>query len=340
MQQSRTAILVLGMHRSGTSALTRLISYLGADLPKNVMGAGPGNETGHWEPSAIVTYNDVLLRHWASGWNDWRALDFSILTTAERARIVGEIATLIEQEFAGSHLFVLKDPRICRLLPLYHEALARLGIGVRHVMCTRNPIAVMDSLAARNQMNRNHAALLWLAHVLYADADTRGLDRCFVYYDDMLADWRPTADKLREGTTDGKHPICDALAVEISTFLSTDLRHHAPTAEELKHDSDISPWVHEAFVLMQGLCMREDDPALLAGLDALRHSFERASDNFIGEAISYQQLFLRNFELQLHHHTYFHQTAEQMNHLREENARLAGELAALKPRTQPSMEQD
>ncbi len=50
-----------GMHRSGTSALTRVLSLLGAALPQHILGAGPGNETGHWEPLRLVGYHDRML---------------------------------------------------------------------------------------------------------------------------------------------------------------------------------------------------------------------------------------------------------------------------------------
>ena len=71
----RICLLVLGMHRSGTSAMTRVISLLGADLPKTLLGEGLGNEAGHWEPAPLVTHHDWLLEQLASRWDDWRKLD-------------------------------------------------------------------------------------------------------------------------------------------------------------------------------------------------------------------------------------------------------------------------
>ena len=57
----RICLLVLGMHRSGTSAVTRVLSIAGAKLPASLMGPGRGNEVGHWESDALATYNDELL---------------------------------------------------------------------------------------------------------------------------------------------------------------------------------------------------------------------------------------------------------------------------------------
>ena len=58
---NRTAILICGMHRTGTSALTRVLSLLGAALPRNIYPPGTGNELGHWEPRDVVKLHDEML---------------------------------------------------------------------------------------------------------------------------------------------------------------------------------------------------------------------------------------------------------------------------------------
>lgn len=58
---NRACLLILGMHRSGTSAITAVLSFLGAVLPKNVMGSAPTNETGHWEPDRLIEVHDRML---------------------------------------------------------------------------------------------------------------------------------------------------------------------------------------------------------------------------------------------------------------------------------------
>src|SRR5580658_5857134 len=69
------ALLVLGMHRSGTSALTRVFSLLGADLPNNMLDANPTNEAGHWESLDLMVGHDELLASAGSRWDDWRAFN-------------------------------------------------------------------------------------------------------------------------------------------------------------------------------------------------------------------------------------------------------------------------
>src|SRR5271170_3761934 len=69
------ALLVLGTHRSGTSAFTRVFSLLGADLPKSMLGANPTNEAGHWESEDLIAIHDDLLATAGSRWDDWRAFN-------------------------------------------------------------------------------------------------------------------------------------------------------------------------------------------------------------------------------------------------------------------------
>ena len=59
---ARTAYLVLGMHRSGTSAVTQLLALAGASLPANVMPGDEHNEKGYFEPWKIAIFNDERLR--------------------------------------------------------------------------------------------------------------------------------------------------------------------------------------------------------------------------------------------------------------------------------------
>ena len=77
---SRAAILVLGMHRSGTSALTWLLGRLGAALPSDAIAASGDNARGYWESQALVKADDQLLRVLRSSWFDPRPLDFSRLS--------------------------------------------------------------------------------------------------------------------------------------------------------------------------------------------------------------------------------------------------------------------
>ena len=67
----KTAILVAGMHRSGTSAVSRILNLLGCALPKTLSSAGPDNPSGFRESMAIKDLNDAILASAGSAWDDW-----------------------------------------------------------------------------------------------------------------------------------------------------------------------------------------------------------------------------------------------------------------------------
>ena len=98
----------------GTSALTRLISLAGAQLPSQVMGASAGNALGHWEPHRLVTYHDRFLSEYDSSWSDWRPFDVERMSDEAIAAYNREIADIVAADYGDAPLFVLKDPRVCR----------------------------------------------------------------------------------------------------------------------------------------------------------------------------------------------------------------------------------
>ena len=124
----RTGVLSLGMHRSGTSALSRVLSLLGCDLPKTLIGANSSNEAGHWESTEIARLNDEILASVGSLWHDWLAFNPGWYSSPKAAEFREKALEVLADEFAQSRLFVLKDPRICRIAPFWLEVLEAAGV--------------------------------------------------------------------------------------------------------------------------------------------------------------------------------------------------------------------
>ncbi|AZO63877.1 MAG: hypothetical protein EOS85_08325 [Mesorhizobium sp.] len=275
----RTCIVVLGMHRSGTSALTRAISLLGADLPKNTLGANPTNETGHWEPVRLMELHDLMLAEAGSRWDDWRSFDPADLGTARLRFYKAEIARLIDEEYGTAPLFVLKEPRISRFVPLYADILKRMRLDACYVLIGRNPLAVIASLEKRDGFTCGFSALLWLRHELEAERATRGRPRVFVSYEAMLDDWRADIEKIA-GTLRIEWPQPTAEM----THLSTDLQHHFASVDLLDADPRIADWVKEAYGALKALEKDPADAIAMEQLDTIRGAFDGASGVF-GEAV-------------------------------------------------------
>jgi hypothetical protein len=119
------AILVAGMHRSGTSAMTRALSLAGAGLPRTLMPAGADNPDGFWESGPVAQLNDELLGEIGSRWDDV----FGFVSRPDAARFrtsaVSRIRQCLEEEFGGASLPVIKDPRLSLLMDLWIPAAAQ-----------------------------------------------------------------------------------------------------------------------------------------------------------------------------------------------------------------------
>lgn len=230
-RQPRIAILVLGMHRSGTSALTRLIGHLGATLPIDAIEAHEDNARGYWESAAIVKADDQLLRVARSSWFDVRPFDLSRLEPSALRSRKDRLWEAMVAAFGDAPMMAVKDPRQCRFVSTVVETLAEHGVASRAVLMLRDPAAVARSVARRDGTTPAFAQLLWLRHMIEAERATRGLSRAIVDYDAMLVDWRDAALRLLP-LTGAAMPDGEAAAA-IDAFLDPGLRHHVAGADEL-----------------------------------------------------------------------------------------------------------
>lgn len=219
----RLAVLVLGMHRSGTSVLTRAISLLGASLPTDLPPPGPDNPDGYWESVGLQRINDRLLQAADSAWLDLAPLDLGTVPPEAMASLIGELRAGIDRSFGDAACFVLKDPRLCRMLPLYRDLLRDAGAEVRAVLALREPGAVAASLHRRNQLSLHYGGLLWAGHMLAAERDSRDMPRIVVRYDDLLADWRWPARRILRHLAPFVPPD---LPTDVPSPARAELRHH------------------------------------------------------------------------------------------------------------------
>jgi hypothetical protein len=273
---------VLGMHRSGTSATARVLSLLGAGLPKTLVGALASNPAGFWEPERLVAAHDRMLAEVGSVWYDFRSLDTGRLSAARQRATREELAALLGSEYGHAALIVVKDPRICRFVSLYKAVLESLDVEPSCVIPLRNPLAVIASLQARDAMSEGYAGLLWLRHALDAEAGTRGWPRAVVSYETLLEDWRSTARAVAERLGADFRRSADDAAPEIEAFLTAELRHHSYSREDLASRADIAHLVRDAYEALLCLERDPDDGAALSRLDQIRAEFNAGCEVFGG----------------------------------------------------------
>jgi len=179
--------LILGVHRSGTSALAGALVQLGFDAGGFLLPATADNANGYFEDARLVAASDQLL---ASRGQRWDSVDAAAgeVDAAMQKRGRDALAAAFSDFASRGQPCVVKDPRACRLVPDWLAAVRASGLAPFALLMVRHPDEVIASLQRRDGFSRHRARLLWLGDLLEAEAATRGVPRAFVAYDALVDD--------------------------------------------------------------------------------------------------------------------------------------------------------
>jgi hypothetical protein len=279
-----SAVVVLGMHRSGTSALTGVLRLCGLAVPATLIPSSEANERGFWESEVFNLTNDAIFEQMGLTWRSLEAIDASSLTRAARAKVEQHVSEALCGEYAKGVVPLIKDPRICRLLPFWEPALAKLAARTVYPFIVRNPLEIAHSLERRNDLDFDHALLLWARYHLDAEQATRGKPRAFVAYSTLLDDWRGVVALLHSQLA-----LPFALAAiddaAIGEFLSGDLRHKMIPDQAVAVQSDNLPILADAFRIFSAWSGGQaESDADYRILDEARAQLDRIGPLFSGVA--------------------------------------------------------
>ena len=272
-QSQAQAIVIAGMHRSGTSALSRTLNLVGCDMASELVGGDSrGNERGHWESQRINELNNEILASAGSRWDDWEAIGPGWYDSPAYVKYFARARAVLELEFGSSCLFVIKDPRFCLLMDLWIKAVESVSAAPLVVMPIRNPLDVAASLQHRDGIDPAIGRLLWLRHVLDAEAGSRGCPRVTVGFDQLLADWRSLVVRIGERLNLSWPNLSTAADIDIGEFLSPGLRHHADQRDVVESPTQGIRWVGDTWEILQRWSIDEERPADLDTLNEIRSS--------------------------------------------------------------------
>ncbi len=270
-------VLVLGMHRSGTSALTRVVNLLGADVPANLWPANDGNERGYWESRDLTAIQDELMTAVGSDWDQVVRVPAAAFAGDVAAGCEARALAVLRRDLAGSRTFVLKDPRMSLLVPFWTATLARFTAAEPvFLVAVRNPLEVAASLAKRNGFRPQKSMLLWLRHTLEAERATRGRRRCLVSYDAVLADWRGVAARAGRLLGVAWPRSVEEAGPAVDAELTADLRHTRATAADVAADPAVPPWVRAVYPALVAAADDPDGRVDVDVLDRVRAAFDDA----------------------------------------------------------------
>jgi len=243
-------IIVLGMHRSGTSAFTGVLNILGVELGSNLMEPTKENPRGYFEKRAVMEINDEILNILGSSWDDdFFSPDENWWTNDSLAIFRDKIKKLVENDLMGYEMIGIKDPRICILLPFWLRVISKLNLAPYFVIVLRNPAEVACSLRKRNGFSTEKSLRLWITHILSTEHHTRGLPRAFCSYDKLISDSEKTIRHISKSLGISFPKTYQDTKYRIRQFISPALRHYECQIPE--NNTPLSELVYECFSLLE-----------------------------------------------------------------------------------------
>lgn len=276
----RNVLFVAGCHRSGTSAITRWLSLLGADLPQSLMSPSKDNLLGYWESTVFTKTHDRILQQIGSRWSHVLALSPGALERPERVEWIAQIVKSLNDEFGHAPNPVVKDPRATRLLPLWKAAAAQHNFELKPILVIRNPLEVANSLKKRDNMPLYSALMLWLRCTLEAEEHSRSQPRAVVDFRSLLHDWRGVAERTEKilSLTFKRTPQTD---IEIDNFLSDKLVHQHVSKHKLEDSDPILDWVNRTYNALLSIATDGENDGPLDVLDSVRQEITIADAYYI-----------------------------------------------------------
>ena len=268
-RSDKQAILVLGMHRSGTSALTGLLEMFGAATPQQQIPASAQNAKGFFEAVKVARLNDKLLLKDGLTWDSWGTVRDQSQDSDQLKFFIDQACDILQNEFGTAKLVALKDPRICRLVPFWSDALRTWKRTPLYVLALRHPMEVAQSLETRNGFGVPQALLLWMAYVLDSEANTRGLPRATTTFDLLLTDPTGSLKKIHQTLGLPMARPTKERQKEIGAFLAPNLRHHEGATLE-----NTAQVVVTTYTVMARWAKTGEDPADYRTLDRIRAEFQ------------------------------------------------------------------
>lgn len=177
-------LIVLGMHRSGTSAITRLINMMGVyfGAEGSSIGANEHNAKGFWERRDVMTLNMALLNTRRCTWFDLANWPLEGPQPPESRLAIAMKSLVLELD--AHRPWVLKDPRMCLTLG---DWLPRLEAPLA-VIASRDPLEVARSLQQRDGMSIAFGLALWEHYAVHTIRNATALPKVFVAHEAVMAE--------------------------------------------------------------------------------------------------------------------------------------------------------
>lgn len=285
----KNCLVVLGMHRSGTSAFTGILDLLGVNLGTQMLETQSDNPKGFFENKYVVLANDCILETLNTSWDDTFPLPTDWPARFKDSQLLADIRSFLRTEITHNQLSALKDPRLCRLLPLWLPLFTTEGITPHFALLIRNPLEIADSLKRRNGFSIEKSLILWMQHMIDAERNTRHSPRGFVEYESLLSDTHKTIERMFRNSGLEVPDSSDKKSQELSQFLDRKMRHHEVSDSEL--DAKCAKVIADYYRLLCKISSQHATTTLdFEQLDELAHQFESSQNLFYNNDVIEKQV--------------------------------------------------
>ena len=182
---NKLIVIVLGSHRSGTSVITKLVSYLGFNLGVKLMEPNRDNPKGYFEDVDIYNLNEKILKAIDRNWYDIDFIDRSVLVDLTNEKIFNEAISLIKEKIKDNQTIIIKDPRISILLPFWTKVFEKLELSTKYVCSIRNPLDVSLSLNIRDRIQMSTSLNIWYRYTSQLLIDLEFKDTIFINFNNF-----------------------------------------------------------------------------------------------------------------------------------------------------------
>ncbi|WP_319549661.1 hypothetical protein [Desulfogranum marinum] len=273
----KTCIFVLGMHRSGTSALTGLLNTLGVELGEKLLSPLVDNPKGFFENQRVYDLNERFIQQCGFRWDDPFFFGQEWLEEKTTTLFKEEIKQFLEKEFQGASLFSIKDPRISILFPLWREACEGSDILPVCILPIRHPVEVAKSLQVRNGFSLNKGINLWMNHTLAAEKNSRGCRRVFLSFNQLVNEPECVVEQLIE-VFRLDDVIPDDYLERARGFVDKKLKHHD---SENFTEGFGAGLVDQAVDLFFAMCEQGEQRISILKFDKIRKQYNTEKDFFL-----------------------------------------------------------
>lgn len=239
--------MVLGMHRSGTSTVTRGLQCFGVALGGTLSPAVAGvNDKGFWEDLDIVRLNEEILGSLQSTWHNVSGISNTDFTQLIHGAYFQRAVDLIRTKTRKAALFGFKDPRLAKLLPFWKAVLKSCDIEVNYLVMFRNPHSVTRSLVKRDGFHPAKCYLLWLSTMISILDEVGQEPHLLVSYDRLMD--APDHELQKISRQFGLNIVTAEAEKYKTEFLTDDLRHNKSDISDLMSDPNCPALAKDIFV--------------------------------------------------------------------------------------------